>query len=420
MTGKIGDNIGLKIFTGETSVVDFIASFRRLKTIAEWNDATAAAHLRFYLGKIALVRYNNLKADEQNDFEASISALKKMFSNVATKLLYLAKLSQNKQGECESMSDYYCRVMNLASIAYESIDTSAREPLILCNFIQGVVSRYRKQLMIAAPKSLDDAFIIASRMETNENVMREQIQTCQICYKHGHVASNCYHYQNTSFNSEKLINYQKHFVGPPNDFPNSYSQAEIRKCESHTPEVTIPIKNMEEQHLKSVHEVGLLLHQPDDIKIEQPTICIAIVSETLRTVISTKPYEGALTSKNENELNEKHKTNITKFTYNDESARKYILQNRDTFYGFTLSRRAFWSILVYFATVSLYPNTCNAIIAYIFKPLRVVQLFDFAKYTTKSFIKCKVRYKEILRHCGMHSYTSLFDKFDYYFVSRVF
>ena len=167
-TQNIGGNMCIPVYTGETSVVDFITNFGRLRALAGWDKAQAAAHLPFYLSNVALARYNTLLANVKGDADLAIPALKVFFCDVGTKTYYLTKLSQIKQSEHESINSYYCRVTDLANTAYEAIGSADRAPLVLNNFVQGLIPQIHKQLILVSPDSLESAYSTAIQIELTD------------------------------------------------------------------------------------------------------------------------------------------------------------------------------------------------------------------------------------------------------------
>ncbi len=167
-------------FDGEGSWEDYLVKFELLSKINNWNDHTKALELATSLKGQALQVLTELQPQQRESYVALVAALTARFDPSNVTELYRAKLKERVRGENETLPELAHDIQYLTRKAYPSMDTHAREHLILEKFIESLSDLELEWYVFQSkPQNINRALELAL-----ENEAFKQAQTRKIDYSH--------------------------------------------------------------------------------------------------------------------------------------------------------------------------------------------------------------------------------------------
>ena len=154
-------------YNGNSSILIFFNQLEKLRVVKKWDAAETCAWIAVLLEGQASLYYDSLRDAIKTDYAQLKDALIAKYNTIEVQALKLQQLNKIAQYEGESVTRYYTRMMELAEIAYGTLDYDQRQPLMLNHFRQGLLPVIKKQVVLSGPEELDTALEIALRVESN-------------------------------------------------------------------------------------------------------------------------------------------------------------------------------------------------------------------------------------------------------------
>ena len=159
--------LSLAPYNGNSSILIFFNQLEKIRVVKKWTDEETCAWVAVLLEGQAGLYYDALRDAVKKYYTQLKDTLIAKFNTVEVQSLKLQQLNRVVQYENESVTHYYTRVMELAEIAYGTLEYDQKLPLLLNHFRQGLRPIIKKQVILSGPEELDDALEIALRVESN-------------------------------------------------------------------------------------------------------------------------------------------------------------------------------------------------------------------------------------------------------------
>ena len=146
----------------EEDINEWIESFERISNASGWTKEIRSIKLPTYLKETALMVWQSLSSTDKNDYDKIKSSILK---ELTVPELEEETFHSKQQKESETVIEYYFTLAKLATKAYPDLKHEDREKIILKKFINSVLPKIKKILLVADPKTSEAVKQMARRAE---------------------------------------------------------------------------------------------------------------------------------------------------------------------------------------------------------------------------------------------------------------
>lgn len=168
VTGEISKlnlkaSITIEPCTGsEEDLRDWFENFERIAMASGWSYDIQGLKIANYLKETALTIWQGLEGQEKISYNKIKTAIIK---ECTIPEILEETFHSKQQKEAESVIEYYYILAKLASKCYPELDKTEKDKIILKKYINSLLQRYKKVLIVADPKTNDEAKQMAKRAE---------------------------------------------------------------------------------------------------------------------------------------------------------------------------------------------------------------------------------------------------------------
>ena len=164
----------LDTFTGtQAELKDWLHHFDIVAELNGWTEAEKGAHLASSLRGNAMQILDELPPGERKDYAKVVGALRRRFDPEQRESLKKIEFRNRTMRRNESVTDYGYALSRLAKGAFPKHDYSARDDVVIEQFITGLYNdEIKKHVQYGRPKNLEEAIASAIEFESVEGRTR--------------------------------------------------------------------------------------------------------------------------------------------------------------------------------------------------------------------------------------------------------
>jgi hypothetical protein len=158
--------INIDNLTGnDDDVEEWFETFERIGSASGWNYEIQSIKLPNYLKETALLIWNSLSKADKVDYSKTKAAI---INECTIPDMLEETFHSKRQKPTEGVIEYYFLLNKLARRCYPDMQTETFNKMILKKYINSVLPKYKKLLLVADPQTNDEAKKMAKRAELCE------------------------------------------------------------------------------------------------------------------------------------------------------------------------------------------------------------------------------------------------------------
>ena len=171
-------NVKPQPYDGSEDIEEYLNQFDILTEINNWTYSTKSLYLASSLKGGARAILSELDCHERRDYQSLVKALNNRFGSVHRSEIFRAKLQSRVKNDKETLPELAQSIKKLTRQAYPGAPASVTDILALDQFIDSLNdSDMRLRVREARPKNINEAEILAVRLETYKQAEKHRNQT---------------------------------------------------------------------------------------------------------------------------------------------------------------------------------------------------------------------------------------------------